>query len=245
MLRILVVDDEAPARRYLKRLLQAASGVEVVGEAATLDEARRALRELEPDALFLDIALTCGSGFDLLTDLAPTPAVVFVTAHPHFATRAFDVQAVDYLLKPVSPERLAQTLARLRPYVALDMRTRTGKRYIKAQELSVVQAQGDYVMLFSADHGNELVHTTLKRLAEQLPAPPFCMLSRSVILNLDHVSQVSSQPGNAVEVAFTNGVAPLTLGRAAAQRLRRALGAPRAPAATAYQNGTTIFSVTP
>lgn len=223
MLRALIVDDEAPARRYLRRLLEATASVHVTGEAATIEQARRFIREDQPDALFLDIALTSGTGFDLLTGLDPMPAVVFVTAHNGYATLAFDVQAVDYLLKPVSPERLAQTLARLRPHASLTMRTKTGKSFIKVQNLTHVQAQGDYVLLCSANHENELIHMTLKRLAAQLPSPPFCFLSRSLIINLDHVSHVTDRSGPHTQVEFTTEVAPLTLGRAATQRLRRAM----------------------
>ena len=225
MLRVLIVDDEAPARRYLRRLLEAAPGVQVAGEASTAEQARGLIRDHNPDALFLDIELTSGTGFDLLDSLDPAPAVVFVTAHNDYATRAFDVEAVDYLLKPVSPDRLEQTLARLRPRATgyLSMRTRSGTKLIKVEELTIVQAQGDYVRLCSAAYANELMHITLKRLAAQLPCPPFCALSRSVIINLEHVSHLSQLPGAQTEVTFINGVAPLILGRVASLRLRRAV----------------------
>ena len=223
MLRALIIDDEAPARRYLRRLLEATAGVHVTGEAATVEQARRFIREDEPDALFLDIALTDGTGFDLLAGLDPTPAVVFITAHSDYATQAFEVQAVDYLLKPVNPDRLAQTLARLRPHASLTKRTKTGKSFIKVQDLTHVQAQGDYVRLCSASDKNELIHITLKGLAAQLPSPPFCFLSRSLIINLDHVSHVTDRSSQQTQVEFTTGVAPLALGRAATQRLRRAM----------------------
>lgn len=225
MLRVLIVDDEAPARRYLRRLLEAAPGVQVAGEAATAEQARGLIRDHNPDALFLDIELTSGTGFDLLDSLDPAPAVVFVTAHNDYATRAFDVEAVDYLLKPVSPDRLEQTLARLRPRATgyLSMRTRSGTKLIKVEELTLVQAQGDYVRLCSAAYANELMHITLKRLAAQLPCPPFCALSRSVIINLAHISHLSQLPGAQTEVTFINGVAPIILGRVASLRLRRAV----------------------
>mgnify|MGYP000861053093 CR=1 FL=1 len=224
MLSVVIIDDEAPARRYLRRLLEAAPDVHVTGEASTIEQAWRLVRECRPDAIFLDIELTCGTGFDLLPMLSPAPAVVFVTAHSDHAARAFDVEAVDYLLKPVDPDRLAQALARLRPRASgLAMRTRSGKRFIKVQDLTVAQAQGDYVRLSGPGHANELIHVTLKRLAAQLPSPPFCMLSRSVILNLDHISHVAPWPGGQTEVNFANGLAPMVLGRAASQRLRRAM----------------------
>ncbi len=226
MLSVLIVDDEAPARRYLRRLLEAMPGLLVIGEAGTVEQAWRLARECKPDVLFLDIELTAGTGFEVLEMLEPrhSPAIVFVTAHKDHAARAFDVEAVDYLLKPVSPERLAQTLARLQPRAAgLSMRTRSGKRFIKIDQLTVVQAQGDYVSLYGVGHANELIHVTLKRVAEQLPSPPFCSLSRSLIINLEHISHVAQRPGAQIEVSFINGLAPLMLGRAASQRLRQAM----------------------
>lgn len=225
MLRVLIVDDEAPARRYLRRLLESATGVQVAGEASTAEQARGLIRDHNPDALFLDVELTSGTGFDLLDGLDPAFAVVFVTAHNDYASRAFDVEAVDYLLKPVSPDRLEQTLARLRPRATgyLSMRTRSGTKLIKVEELTIVQAQGDYVRLCTAAYANELMHITLKRLAAQLPCPPFCALSRSVIINLEHVSHLSQLPGAQTEVTFINGVAPIILGRVASLRLRRAV----------------------
>lgn len=225
MLRVLIVDDEAPARRYLRRLLEAAPGVQVAGEASTAEQARGLIRDHNPDAVFLDIELTSSTGFDLLDSLDSAPAVVFVTAHNDYATRAFDVEAIDYLLKPVSPDRLGQTLARLRPRATgyMSMRTRSGTKLIKVEELTIALAQGDYVSLCSAAYANELMHITLKRLAAQLPCPPFCALSRSVIINLEHVSHVSQLPGAQTEVTFINGVAPIILGRVASLRLRRAV----------------------
>lgn len=225
MMRVLIVDDEAPARRYLRRLLEAAPAVHVAGEAATVDQARSLIQEHSPDAIFLDVELASGTGFDLLDGQARQSSVVFVTAHDSYAPRAFDVEAVDYLLKPVSPDRLTQTLARLRPRSSghLSMRTKTGTRLIKVQELTLLQAQGDYVRLCSAAQANELMHITLKRLAAQLPFPPFCALSRSVIINLEHVSHVEQRPGAQSEVSFNNGVQPVVLGRVASLRLRRAL----------------------
>lgn len=224
MLSVLIVDDEAPARRYLRRLLEAMPNIRVLGEAGAVEQAWRLARECKPDAIFLDVELTAGTGFDVLDMLDPAPAVVFVTAHKSHAARAFDVEAVDYLLKPVSPERLAQTLTRLQPHAAgLDLCTKSGKRFIKIAQLTVAQAQGDYVRLCGVGHADELIHVTLKYLAKQLPSPPFCSLSRSLIVNLKHISHVAQQPGAQAEVRFINDVAPLALGRAASQRLRQAM----------------------
>ncbi|MGB6103693.1 MAG: LytTR family DNA-binding domain-containing protein [Pusillimonas sp.] len=225
MLRVLIVDDETPARRYMRRLLDAAPNVQVEGEAANLEQARQLIQAHQPDAVFLDVILTRETGFDLLEGLESTPSIVFVTAHSDYAAQAFDIEAVDYLLKPVSPDRLAQTLARLRPrsngYLAAP--TKTGTRLIRIRDLTIIQAQGDYVRLCSAAHLNEMMHITLKRLAEQLPSPPFCPVSRSMIINLEHISHLSHRAGATTEVSFYNSVAPIVLGRTASLRLRRAM----------------------
>lgn len=225
MLRVVIVDDEAPARRYMRRLLDSEPNVRVEGEAATIEQARKLIRQHRPDTLFLDVLLAHETGFDLLHELNPLPSVVFVSAHSDYAAQAFEVEAVDYLLKPVSPDRLAQTLSRLRPLTEaqFSVRTKTGTRIVKNSELTIIQAQGDYVLLCSAGQPNELMHTTMKRLTEQLPSPPFCALSRSLVLNLEHVSHLSNRPGSQVEVSFNNGVDPVVLGRTASLRLRRAL----------------------
>lgn len=225
MLRVLIVDDETPARRYMRRLLEAAPNVRVEGEAATIVQARRLIQDLQPDAVFLDVMLAHETGFDLLQQLDCTPNIVFVTAHSDYAAQAFDVNAVDYLLKPVNPERLAQALSRLRSpndnY--LSTRTKASTRIIKTNDLTMLQAQGDYVRLFSSTHPEELIHTTMKRLTEQLPSPPFHLISRSMILNVEHISHLSHLPGSQVEVSFSNGVASIVLGRTASLRLRRLL----------------------
>ncbi len=110
----MLVDDEPPARRGLRRLLQAHADIEIAGEAGTVAEAQAQALELRPDAIFLDVELTDGRGFDLIGQLSPVPAIVFVTAHDLYAVKAFDVSALDFLLKPVDAQRLAVTIDRLR-----------------------------------------------------------------------------------------------------------------------------------
>jgi two-component system LytT family response regulator len=240
MLRVIIVDDEAPARRYLRRLLETVPDVEIAGEAATQEEALQLIHTVKPHALFLDIELTHGTGFDVLRGLDPAPAVVFVTAHSDHAARAFDVAALDYLLKPVGMARLEKTLARLRLATAdaagtpapayLIARNRHDTRPIKVETLSALIAQGDYVRLCCADGSTELMYTTLTRLRPQLPAPPFFQASRSIIINLDHVAKVYGEGKRYVE--FVERAAPLELGLTAFQRLRRelAVGAGLPPA---------------
>ena len=120
MIRTLIVDDEALARRRLRRLLEAERDVEVVGEAASGDDAVEAIRELEPDLLFLDVQMPEMDGFGVIqaVGVEKLPAVIFVTAFDQYAVRAFEVQALDYLLKPFDAERLQGAFARARQHLA-------------------------------------------------------------------------------------------------------------------------------
>src|SRR3569832_1859806 len=110
----LIVDDEALARRELRRLLKEHDWVEIVGEASNIEEALRLTNQLHPGLLFLDIQMPGGSGFDLLTRLDEPPQVIFTTAYDQHAVRAFEVSALDYLLKPIEPERLAAALLKVK-----------------------------------------------------------------------------------------------------------------------------------
>jgi two-component system LytT family response regulator len=118
-LRILLVDDEAPARALLREYLGAEAGAEVVGESANGFEAVKAIAELSPDLVFLDVQMPKLDGFEVLELLEPRPAVIFCTAYDEYALQAFEVHAVDYLLKPFGRERLAAALARARERLAL------------------------------------------------------------------------------------------------------------------------------
>ena len=110
-MRALIVDDEPPARRELRRLLAEFPWIEIVGECGNIVEAAQKVEDLTPALLFLDIQMPGGSGFDLLTRLEHLPQVIFTTAHDEHAVRAFEVNALDYLLKPIDPARLAPVLA--------------------------------------------------------------------------------------------------------------------------------------
>ena len=112
-MRALIIDDERLARSELRRLLERHPEIEIVGEAANAKEARKAIDTLEPDLLFLDVQMPGETGFDLLSSLDSVPLVVFTTAYDEYALRAFEVSALDYLVKPVEPKRLARTVARL------------------------------------------------------------------------------------------------------------------------------------
>lgn len=234
MLRVMVVDDEPPARRSLKRLLAAHADVIVAGEAASLAEARAALAAIRPDVVFLDVELGDGKGFEALRALAPAPEVVFVTAYSRYAVEAFDVAATDFLMKPVEPERLALALQRLRlrlgPTADREDKLRLtlpGRQVLVPHaRILALAAEGDFTRIHVSEDKDLLVCRLLGQFESELPDPPFRRLSRSVIVNLAQVRRVENADGGRVQVILGAETRPLALGRAAARRLREATSRP-------------------
>lgn len=253
MLRVMLVDDEPPARRGFRRLLQAHPDVEIVAEAGTVAEAREQAGRLRPDAIFLDVELTDGRGFDLLAQLSPMPAIVFVTAHDLYAVKAFDVSALDFLLKPVDPQRLAVTIDRLRRHrldaargealvherqddAELDGDPQSGgpqqRIHLRIDGRSVIAplgtvamlaAEADFTRVFLKGARDYLVCRLLRHFEAQLPTPPFVRISRSLIVNLDQLERVEWQDAGRCSVSLGGGIGPIGLGRIAARRLRQCL----------------------
>jgi two-component system LytT family response regulator len=232
MLRAVIVDDEPLAIRAMRRLLLAHPEVEVVETADNLATAVEAIARTRPDVVLLDIDLGAGDGFDVIAGLNPAPRVIFVTAHPQHAVQAFAVEAADYLLKPVQPERLAEALGRvtrlmgpapppLGPAVALRMPART--IFADPAELVALRAEGDFTRVHLAGEPSLLILRTLTHFEALLPAPPFLRAGRSVLLNLQRVRRVEAEGRNLAHVTLEGMEAPLPLGRIAAARLRLAL----------------------
>ena len=197
-MRVLIVDDEPPARARLRRLLDAAEDVEIVGEARDGEDALAQVAALNPDAVFLDVQMPGPSGLDVAASLAdPAPAVVFVTAFDQYALQAFDAAALDYLLKPVEPERLARALQRLRAKVGDAARPTPSKLLIPDRGRTHVVAVADILWLEAADN-YVVVHTpdraplmrrTLAGLLADLGAR-FVRVHRSAAVALAQVTSV-------------------------------------------------------
>ncbi len=205
MIGVLIVDDEAPARAVLREMLAAEPGVEILGEAATGLEAVKAAAELRPQVLFLDIEMPKLDGFEVLELLDPSIAVVFVTAYDSHALRAFEVHAVDYVLKPYRAERLREALGQARARVgqrpdpsALARAARPPGQYarrvvvrdggriqvIPVERLEYAQAQDDYVALRT--EGKTFLKTqTLGSLEASLDPSLFVRVHRSFLVRLD------------------------------------------------------------
>jgi len=207
VIRVLIVDDEAPARAILREMLSAEADVEILGEAATGLEAVKTAAELKPDAVFLDIEMPKLDGFEVLELLDPQVAVVFVTAYDSHALRAFEVHAVDYVLKPYRAERLREALSRARARVGdrpdpvvLARAVRPPGQYahrvvvkdgahihvIPVERLDYAQAQDDYVALRT--EGKTLLKAqTLAGLEASLDPSLFVRVHRSFLVRLDRI----------------------------------------------------------
>jgi two-component system LytT family response regulator len=234
-LRLLIVDDEPPARTRLQRLLAALPGVTVVGEAAGGLQALALAESLRPDALLLDVQMPELSGLDVAASLPDAaqggPAVVFVTAFDDYALPAFDAAAVDYLLKPVDPARLERAVERLRRRRAPGPRPAAGRlvvsergqlRVIDCRELLWLQAADNYVELHTAQRLH-LLRRTLDGLLADL-GPGFVRIHRSRAVAVAAVRAVEAAGrGNAV-VRLSDGTA-LGCSRPWRHGLERALGA--------------------
>jgi two-component system, LytTR family, response regulator len=215
-MRALVVDDEPLARRELRRLLGAVAGIEIVGEAGNIDDARAAIESLAPDVVFLDIRMPGGTGFDLLAQLDRVPHIVFTTAYDQYAVKAFEVNALDYLLKPIETERLAQALQKIQATtrrggsdqsVALEqLFVRDGPRcwFVPLREVSLFSAEGNYVRM-SWGTERPLLGRSLAALEEKLDPRRYFRANRSQLVNLDFIESVELGDGGRLHVQLRGG----------------------------------------
>lgn len=243
-LRAVIVDDEALARAALRKELQADPAIEVVGDCPDGFAAVRAASELKPDLMLLDIQMPRLDGFEVLELIDPAIAVVFVTAHDEHAVRAFEVNAVDYLLKPVDPERLRGALDRARqrlqrgepmPVQALAaaarpqgaplsrVLVRDGPRVhvIPVEALDYVEAQDDYIAVHSGGK-SYLKQQPIAAIETTLDPMRFIRIHRSYILNLDRLARIELYAKDS-RVAILRDGTRLPLSRAGHARLKELL----------------------
>jgi len=237
-LRALIVDDERLARRALRSTLAAHDNVTLVGEAATVEEAAALIQEATPDVVLLDIQMRRETGFDLL-DCIDTPVhVVFVTAHDEHAVRAFEVNALDYLLKPVDPKRLDEALQRVRTSEAPLPRQSNAAghafryddlffyeegrqpRFIRIRKIVHIEAAGNYTELHLADGSTALTSNTLSAWDERLPGDRFVRIHRSTIVNVEHVERMEHAANYTFDVFVAGQEAPLAMSRRRAKTLK-------------------------
>lgn len=215
-MRALIVDDEPAARRRLRRLLAEHPGVVVVGEAGSAEEAVHAAETEAPDVLFLDVQMPGASGIDLAVSWRDrAPAFVFVTAFDHHALEAFDAAAVDYLLKPVEPDRLARAVQRLRRATEVAARTplpappqllipdRGRMHVVDVAEILWLEAAQNYVAVHTADRA-PLLRRTLAGLVADL-GPGFMRVHRGAAVALAHVVEIRATAAGDAVVGLRGG----------------------------------------
>ena len=215
-MKVLILDDEPPARRCMRQAL-AQIGVTDVRDVGTIEQAVKALNEERPDVLLLDVELRGGKvGFDLL-DTMPAEGIpaIFITAHADHALRAFEVRAVDYLLKPVDPRRLKESLKRVsqpaeeRPFSSEEkVLFRDGSKNVllRVGDIQVLEASDAYTRLLLGDGRGVTVNGTLKSVRERLNEEIFFLASRSHAVNLDHITNVEDAEGGFMILTMANGV---------------------------------------
>jgi two-component system LytT family response regulator len=217
-MKALIVDDEPLARRELRRLLASHPSIEIVGEAGDIDQAQERIESLAPGVVFLDIQMPGGSGFDLLAQLDWVPCIIFTTAYDRYAVKAFDVNALDYLLKPIEPERLAAALNKLRgrPLAAgrearknsalEQLFVRDGPRcwFVPLRDVSVFSAEGNYVRMQWGEE-RPLLGRSLAALESKLDPQRFFRANRQQIINMEFVRSVDMGVGGRLHVQLDDG----------------------------------------
>ncbi len=229
-LRILIVDDERLARQHLRGLLAPHAAIKIVGEASGVSEAIPLLEEERPEVVFLDISMPPESGFDLLPSLPSATRVVFVSAHSSHAVRAFEENALDYLLKPVTPERLAVTMKRLGenslpPADDRRLLLDDGGSLTKlpVAKVAAVFAEGNYSRVHSREGQKFLLRRSLREWRAELDGTDLLQLSRSMLVNPDAILHLRKQ-GRAGGILRLQGIQDaIPLGRAAMRLAARSL----------------------
>jgi DNA-binding LytR/AlgR family response regulator len=229
MITSLIIDDEAPARSYLVRLLSAHADIEVAGEASNGLEALEQIVERRPDVIFLDIEMPGLNGFEVLSQLRAPPITIFATAFDEYAVRAFEANALDYLLKPIQPARLSQTLDKVRtrtnaPREAYDSSLRRAVATVNGRpSAKIVGRRGKRMILLSPrevvyaaiEDQLAFLHTATERFAtdrtlselDELLAPAgFVRVSRAALVNLNYARELLPSTSGTWTIKLANGV---------------------------------------
>jgi len=225
-MRVLVVDDERLARKELISLLSQNDNIEILGEAPNVDDAKEKIESLQPDVVFLDIQMPEKTGFDLLEELDYVPLVVFITAYDEFALQAFQVNALDYLLKPIEPERLTETLKKLekkleelkkedefetdapKDKLALNDQVfvKDGDKcwFVKLSNVRLFESDGNYIKVYF-EKNKPMIHKSLNALDERLDEKSFFRASRKHIINLSWVETIEPWFNGGLVVTLKGG----------------------------------------
>lgn len=240
-LRAIIVDDEWLVRADLQAMLAEYPELEVISEANNLEKAVEVINSLKPELVFLDVQLPGGSGFDLLDKVAVSFKLIFVTAYDEYALRAFEVNALDYLLKPIHPERLAKTMKRvLEQTNEIDISAKRaseklkyddrfllkvgsgGFKLLKLNSIKCILGAGDYseVLISDAKTERTLVVIPLKEWEERLPDKHFARIHRSTLINLEYLERLEKWFDYSYQVYLRDIKEPFLMSRRYAVKLK-------------------------
>lgn len=234
-LRAVIVDDEESARAALTSLLAEHPYIRVVAEAANVPEATQVCNQIRPNLIFLDVELRGPDGFSLLPQLDYLPAIIFTTGFNEYALRAFEVNAIDFLLKPIDPERLAHALERLYhpplhlkigPFLENDLiclYDGTKMRFVYSTEITYIETEGNYTTIYLSQGSQFCMRQSLTDWINVLPQPPFVNTYRSLIVNLRKIESISVCENSLLELRLKGIPEPKKLGRNASKTFRKAL----------------------
>ncbi|GAB4341552.1 MAG: LytTR family DNA-binding domain-containing protein [Flammeovirgaceae bacterium] len=224
MYKALIVDDERLARAGLKSLLKKYDDIDVAGEAGNADEALELIKSIDPDILFLDIQMPEKTGFDLLETLPKTPAVIFTTAYDEYALKAFQTNALDYLLKPIDQKRLDEAIVKVRDRLSALVKevvkvkpsemlsendqvfVKDGEKcwFVKLLDIRLFESEGNYVRVYF-ENFRPLIHRSLNALDERLDEKLFFRASRKHIINLKWIDKIEPWFNGGLMVSLKGG----------------------------------------
>lgn len=221
-MKTIIIDDERLARRDLANLLSQFSEIEIVDQCSNANDAIASIEKWNPDLIFLDINMPEKSGFDLLVELESAPKVVFVTAYDEFALKAFEVNALDYLLKPVDPERLEEAINRInieddrsQPVnnhnqgklgMSDQIFLKDGEKcwFVRLEDIRMFESEGNYVRVFFQNF-KPLILKSLNNLNEKLDQKHFFRVSRKYIVNLSYIDKVENWFNGGLQLTLKTG----------------------------------------
>ncbi|HEY6404278.1 MAG TPA: LytTR family DNA-binding domain-containing protein [Blastocatellia bacterium] len=232
--KAVIVDDERLARAKLRAMLEHYPQISIAGEADSADAAIQLINEERPDILFLDIQMPGESGFDLVNRLERPVRIIFVTAFDEYAIRAFEINALDYLLKPVTQERLTRAVERLSHSQTPDespnrrlehddflfLTIDQNSRFLRVREIKYISAADVYSEIITADEQKTLVLKPLSEWEERLPEKYFARIHRSTIINIEFVERVEKWFNYSFQVHLRGVKEPLTMSRRYAAKLK-------------------------
>jgi len=220
MIKAIIIDDERLARVELQNLLKDIPGIEIVGEASYVEEALEIIDKQKPDLLFLDINMPEKSGFDLIEEMVEVPYFIFTTAYEEYALKAFEVGAIDYLLKPIQMNRLREAIDKVKKIIEQDkagnnqyfsiedrvfIRDNEKCYFVKTADIKRIVSEGNYARIYFKDQ-HALVHRSLNALSTKLDPQYFFRANRQELINIQYIEKVEPYFSNTLVFTLTGNI---------------------------------------